>query len=193
MSVSAAGSVRSQLRQLAPWLVVSLAGWAVLLSMRRQGTLADSAPSWQRSVSTLREGEQTRYRQVRAAVLALEKRRSGAAWPEVEALAAEQVSPFDEAGVRWVKRQHGVYVNYLGTPRAPEQWRWLVLFIEPSPTAFKEPPAPNDEEHHTLGDGTALHVTVWTAPNEGPLPDQVLAFPVADGWVEVRSNSFTRR
>jgi len=179
--------VRSQLRQVAPWLVVSLFGWAVLFSMRREAHQeAVASPSWQRSVSSLSPTEQRRYRTMRAGILAVEKRRSGRAWPEVEALAAEGVTSFDDPTMRWVKRQQGVYVNYLGLPREVGAWRWLVLFIEPSAAAFKEPPAPEDDEHHTLADGTALHITVWTAPNEGPEPEELLAFPVTDGWYEVR-------
>ena len=84
------------------------------------------------------------------------------------------------------RRQHGIYVNYVGVPAAAQGTRWLVLFIEPAATAFeaKTPPPPVDEEHHTLPDGTALHVTVWTTANQGPEPTEVLAFPVSEGWVQ---------
>ena len=39
-------------------------------------------------------------------------------------------------------------------------------------------------QHHTLPDGTALHVTVWSMANQGPEPTEVLAFPVSEGWVQ---------
>jgi len=68
----------------------------------------------------------------------------------------------------WVQRRQGSSGNYLGPS---EGRRWLVLFIELDPRASPEKAPPEDSEHHTLSDGTALHVTVWTqslieTPNE---------------------------
>lgn len=150
-------------------------GWVVVLSMRRTPSENSSTSSWQRSYREMNEADQLRFRAIRVGLLQAEKVRGATGeWPQVL---------FDDAGAKWVMRRHGVYVNYLA---AEGPTRWLVLFIEPEPKRLNEklPPAPIDEEHHTLSDGTELHVTVWSMPNEGEVPTEVLAFPVADGWVQ---------
>ena len=144
-----------------------------------------SAPSWQKSYLELSPVDQARFLALRSNGLAEIEVIRGAAkqWPSVEVVS--KVSPFDDPELTWVQRQHGVYVNYVGLPSAPNATavRWLVVFIEPDPKA-NEPPAPIDDEHHTLSDGMGLHVTVWSQPNEGAVPTEVLAFPVSDGWVQ---------
>jgi hypothetical protein len=72
-------------------------------------------------------------------------------------------------------------VNYEGEG---EGLRWLVLFLEPDPRLVAEKAPPEDDEHHTLSDGTPLHVTVWTQPLTEAPSDQLTAFPAAEGWVE---------
>lgn len=187
-------SARRELRAVGPFLLGALLIWgAGLAAGRTRGGAAsvERAP-WQRSWLELPAPEQRRYQAVREGILEAENlRASTKQWPSVEALAAEGVPPFalDEptAPLTWVQRRLGVYVNYLGVPSSGAGQRWLVLFIEPAPVAFVTPgeaPPPVDEEHHTLPDGTSLHVTVWTQPNEGPAPAEVLAFPVTDGWTQ---------
>ena len=90
----------------------------------------------------------------------------------------------DDPRLTWTLRAQQLYVNYLGVPADPSQPRWLVLIIEPPPTGIRDPAPPEDEEHHTLLDGTALHVTIWSAPNQGPVPEVVLPFPAAEGWTQ---------
>jgi hypothetical protein len=153
-------------------------GWVVVLSMRRapgEGASSQPLASWQRSHREMSEADQRRFRSIRIGLLQAEKVRGATGqWPEVL---------FDDPQATWVKRRHGVYVNYLAASGAT---RWLVLFIEPEPKKLNEksPQAPIDDEHHTLCDGTELHVTVWSTPNEGELPAEVLAFPVTEGWVQ---------
>lgn len=188
MRAVASQSLRRELEQLAPWALATVLGWVVMVGVRQSNARLEShAPAWQRSYLELSQAEQRRYRQIREGVLEAENARSlTRQWPEPKALAAQGVPPFEAPDLVWSMRQHGVYVNYLGVPRSGGGLRWLVLFIEPEASAFdsKMPAAPVDEEHHTLPDGMALHVTVWSQPHEGTLPPEVLAFPVAEGWVQ---------
>ncbi|MBI4934263.1 MAG: hypothetical protein HY828_10320 [Actinobacteria bacterium] len=189
-------SLRRELRALGPWLLVVCVAWAGgVVAQRARGKAEGPAPApWQRSYLSLSVAEQRLFRLVREGILEAENARAREkAWPEPAALAEAGVPPFAPEGpgaapLAWARRQHGVYVTYVGLPPAgAPASRWLVLFIEPEPRALKAPgeaPAPVDEEHHTLPDGTALHVTVWTQANEGPLPEGVPAFPVAEGWTQ---------
>ena len=180
-------TLRGDLRELAPWLCTTLALWAAVVAVRHtRVAAAPQVPAWEHSFLELSQADQLRYRLVREGVLEAENRRSGSRdWPEPSVLAGEGVPPFDAPDLRWSRRQHGIYVNYLGVPLTGQGTRWLLLFIEPEPTAFEaKAPPPVDEEHHTLPDGTALHVTVWTTASQGPEPTEVLAFPVSEGWVQ---------
>jgi hypothetical protein len=183
-----------ELRALLPFLLAALGTWGAGLAVGRltaRDSAAELAP-WQRSYLELPAAGQRLYRLVREGILEAENVRSATKqWPSVEALAADGVPPFAADAVTeplaWVQRRQGVYVNYLGVPTGGAVERWLVLFIEPEPVAFATPgekPPPVDEEHHTLPDGTALHVTVWTQPGTGPAPTGVLAFPVTEGWTQ---------
>ena len=130
---------------------------------------------YQAPVGELPAAERERFAQIHTAIREAERARAGTRqWP----------ARFNAPGVSWVQRGQGLYVNYLAVPPEPARLRWLVLVIEPDPAALKEAPPPEDEEHHTLSDGTALHVTVWSAPNQGPVPEAVLPFPAAENWTQ---------
>lgn len=157
-------------RATVSWLGVALAVFgAAILSSRVDRR--EERPSWQRPVSELTSSQQRLHAELREHLRAAERERGkNKVWP-----APSGIFPSG-----WVLRQQGSYVNYLGEG---DGLRWLVLFIEPD---GRTPPedVPEDEEHHTLSDGTALHVTVWTQPSVEPPPDRVTAFPAAEGWVE---------
>lgn len=180
-----------ELRRAAPWFALALAVWAAgLLTARfRKTAVSESAAPWQRSYLELPVEEQRLYRAVREGIFEAENRRAETKeWPSAEALAADDIPPFAASAplprLRWTMRRQGIYVNYVGEGAAT---RWLVLFIEPEPSAFTTPgeqAPPVDEEHHTLPDGTALHITVWTQAATEPPPAGVLAFPVAEGWIQ---------
>lgn len=186
-------SLRVELRHAAPWLALALVTWGagVATAKLRAGSHAAERAPWQRSYLELSVDDQRLYRAIREGIFEAENRRAespGKQWPAVDALAGEGIPPFAHEpplpAMTWTMRRHGVYVNYVGEGA---QLRWLVLFIEPEPAAFTTPgeqAPPVDEEHHTLSDGTALHVTVWTQPVSEPAPAAVLAFPVAEGWVQ---------
>lgn len=182
-----------ELRVLAPFLLLSVAAWVGLGLAARFGQRpagVERAP-WQHSFLALPPDGQRLYRAVREGVFEIESRRGATgAWPEVSALAEDLVPPFAAdrllPALAWTRARDGLYVTYLGRPRDGAGLDWLVLFIEPEPKAFADgaATAPVDEEHHTLADGTALHVTVWTRPAGAPAPAQVVAFPLADGFVQ---------
>lgn len=162
-------AVNPERRSTLLWLLVAGAVWglAVGVSRWRREPERPPAPAWQRPVSELTEAQQAHYAQVRAAILEAERVRSAGAWPTTFLPGS-------------VFRQQRLTVNYVSEAAG---LRWLVLFLEPDPRSPPEKAAP-DDEHHTLADGTPLHVTVWTQPLSVPAPENVTAFPAAEGWVE---------
>ncbi|MDX2008571.1 MAG: hypothetical protein SFW67_00190 [Myxococcaceae bacterium] len=186
----------SGLKEVGPWLALALGVWAAGLAVQRlrgADALVEPLPSWQQSFRALPQVDQRTFRHLRESLYELERLRvTTGRWPEPALLRDEAVEPFreDEHAVprTWSLRQHGVYATYVGVPvtRAAGA-RFVVVYVEPTAQvlAAKEPPPPEDEEHHTLADGTALHVTVWTQDDaDEPVPDEVLAFPAAQGWVQ---------
>ena len=155
------------------WLLVAFVVFGVgTLVTRLQSKPAEPAPSWQKPVSELTAEQRRFYLELRGQLRSAERARDATkTWPAPAGI-------FPEG---WVHRRQGMYVNYLGEG---EGLRWLVLFIEPDPrVAFEKAPL-EDDEHHTLSDGTALHVTAWTQPLDEPATDRVTAFPAAEGWAE---------
>ncbi len=179
-----------------PWLALSLLVWGAGLTaqrLRATPTPDDALPSWQRSFRELGEADQRTYRHLRESLYELERHRAETGrWPEPATLRDAAVEPFHEdersPAREWTLRTHGVYATYVGVPRPPAgAARFVVVYVEPPPEvlAAGPPPPPDDEEHHTLADGTPVHVTVWTqADGPEPVPDEVLAFPAAQGWVQ---------
>ncbi len=169
----------SELQSSLKWLALAAVVWAVAAGVQRwrRDTTAPAPvlPSWQQPVSALTAEQQAAWRRVRDEVTAVERVRSETgAWPE----------PGDAFFTGWTRRQQRLAINYVGDAAG---LRWLVLFLEPEPPrpgVAPEPPAPEDEEHHTLADGTALHVTVWTQALTEPPPELVLAFPANEGWTQ---------
>lgn len=150
------------------WLAVALLvfGGFALFSKFRAPPPAP-VPSWQRRVSELSAPQQRFHARLLEELRAAEKQRGASQqWPLLPG---------------WTLRRQGSWVNYV---QEAEGLRWLILFIEPDPRAAGEKPPPDDAEHHTLSDGTAIHVTVWTQPLNEPKSELVTAFPAAEGWVE---------
>ncbi|MCC6338053.1 MAG: hypothetical protein IT380_29175 [Myxococcales bacterium] len=187
-------SLRREVRHAAPFLALALLVWVAGVGAARWRGAAPGAAlaGWQKSYLELPEAQQRLYRAIREGIYDAENVRAETkVWPEAARLADEGVPPFAPDGLSpsltWRTARQGPYVNYLGEG---DGQRWLILFIEPDPKALKTPgeaAPPVDEEHHTLPDGTALHVTVWTQSSTEPPPRGVLAFPVAEGWTQVLS------
>ena len=181
---------RRAVREVAPWLSLALVAWAVGLVVQRSRPVqpAVELAGWQRSFRELPDFEQRTFRHLRESLPELERLRVETGhWPTPEAMRDERVEPFREDELttprRWALRQYGVYATYVGVPvDDPNAQRWVVLLIEPS---TNEPAPPEDEEHHTRADGVPVHVTVWSQPNDAePVPDEVLAFPAAQGFLQ---------
>jgi hypothetical protein len=134
---------------------------------------------YQTLASTLPESDQRQFTALRDQLLAAEVQRARTArWPEVATLSL----PGD--GYTWTRFDRGVVVNYFGRPRDASQPAWLLEIQEPEPGTAADP-APNDEEHHRLPDGTTLHVYAWTHRFGGQVPEAFVPAPQNTGWVEV--------
>jgi hypothetical protein len=136
---------------------------------------------YQALASSLPEADQQQFRAVRESLTAAESIRARTKrWPEVMAFT------LPGPGYRWTRLERGVVINYLGTPDDAAQPAWLLEIQEPEPGMAPDP-APNDEEHHRLPDGTTLHVYVWTHRLGGQVASDFVAQPQNTGWVEVFS------
>jgi hypothetical protein len=63
---------------------------------------------------------------------------------------------------------------------------WLLLVQEPDRGAPPDPSA-EDEEHHRLGDGAMLHVSIWVHPDGAELPQRFVSLPQVEGWTQLRA------
>ena len=62
---------------------------------------------------------------------------------------------------------------------------WLLVILEPEAGAPPDP-APNDETHHRLPDGTTLHVSIWTMPEQSSRSGfAALRLPQNEGWTQL--------
>jgi hypothetical protein len=140
--------------------------------------------------------DQRIIRSLREAMIEAENARSQTkVWPEVAALSQQGIPPFapdpiDGKAYAWTRSQAGLYVNYRGSPQAEGRPELLLLFVEPDPAAARMPgdrPPPVDEQHHTLADGTALHVSLWLRRAKPARDDRVVSFPAGSGWTQILS------
>ena len=156
----------------------------VYLALNAAGGGSDSSKGllpYQTLASALPEPDRQQFLALRQAVLTAESERAKTSrWPEVSSLG------LPGAEYRWTRFERGVVTNYLGQPRDPSQPAWLLEIQEPEPGTAADP-APNDEEHHRLPDGTTLHVYVWTHRYGGQVRTDFVPQPQNSGWVEVFS------
>jgi hypothetical protein len=59
-----------------------------------------------------------------------------------------------------------------------------MVLQEPEPNMPPDP-APLDDEHHKLPDGTTMHVYVWMHQYGGRVTPGFIAQPQAQGWTQV--------
>jgi hypothetical protein len=136
---------------------------------------------YQTLAATLPESDHQQFRGIREQLLAAEAHRARTfGWPEPSALS------LPGSGYTWTRLERGVITNYLGRPREASQPAWLLEIQEPEPGMAPDP-APNDEQHHRLPDGTTLHVFVWMHRFGGDVPAEFVPQPQTTGWVEVFS------
>jgi hypothetical protein len=133
-------------------------------------------------------GEQRVFRELQEGLLEAERMRAETGrWPDVAALEAEGIPPFAsdptrKVGYKWTSVRQDWATNYLGVPSDPSQPAWVLVILEPEPGAPADP-APNDETHHRLPDGTTLHVSIWNMPEEKRRSGfAALRLPQNDGW-----------
>jgi hypothetical protein len=113
--------------------------------------------------------EQRIFRELQEGLLEAERLRANTGqWPDVAQLAADGIPPFSrdptqKVGYTWTSVRQDWAVNYLGVPSDQAAPAWVLVILEPEPGAPADP-APNDETHHRLPDGTTLHVSIWNIP-----------------------------
>jgi hypothetical protein len=132
--------------------------------------------------------EQRIFRELQEGLLESERIRAQTGhWPDVKTLAAEGIPPFasdptQKTNYTWTSVRQDWATNYLGVPSDPSQPAWLLVILEPEPGAPADP-APNDETHHRLPDGTTLHVSIWNMPEEKRRSGfAALRLPQNEGW-----------
>ena len=131
--------------------------------------------------AALPESDQQQFRALREGLLVAEAARARTSrWPDVRTLA------LPGSDYTWTHVERGVVIDYLGRPAVPAKPAWLLEIQEPEPGTAPDP-APNDEEHHRLPDGTTLHVYVWTHRLGGQLASGFVPQPQNTGWLEVFS------
>jgi hypothetical protein len=143
---------------------------------------------YQKLIRDASPGEQRVFRELREGLLEAERIRAETGrWPDVAALEAEGIPPFardptQKIAYKWTSVRQDWATNYLGVPSDPSQPAWVLVILEPEPGAPADP-APNDETHHRLPDGTTLHVSIWNMP-EGKRRSgfAALRLPQNDGW-----------
>ena len=90
--------------------------------------------------------------------------------------------PTQKIDYKWTSVRQDWATNYLGVPSDPSQPAWVLVILEPEPGAPADP-APNDETHHRLPDGTTLHVSIWNMPEEKRRSGfAALRLPQNEGW-----------
>jgi uncharacterized protein DUF6162 len=133
-------------------------------------------------------GEQRVYRELQEGLLEAERIRAATGqWPDVTTLEGEGIPPFApdptrKIAYKWTSVRQDWATNYLGVPSDPSQPAWVLVILEPEPGAPPDP-APNDETHHRLPDGTTLHVSIWNIPEAKRRSGfAALRLPQNDGW-----------
>jgi hypothetical protein len=146
-----------------------------------QKLVADSAPVEQRTFRELQEG-----------LLEAERiRATTGRWPDAAALATDGIPPFAPDPTRkgpsykWTSVRQDWATNYVGVPSDSSALAWTLVILEPAPGEPPDP-APNDETHHRLLDGTTLHVTIWTIPEQSRRSGfAALRLPQNEGWTQL--------
>jgi hypothetical protein len=108
-------------------------------------------------------------------------------WPDPRALAGQGIPPFAgpaAQSLQWEQFQQGKTVDYFAVPKDAASPAWLLIVQEPEPNMPPDP-APLDDEHHRLPDGTTLHIYVWMHRIGGRVPARYVPQPQSEGWTEL--------
>jgi hypothetical protein len=146
---------------------------------------------FQALVRDLPSDDQRMFRELQEGLLEAERMRAGSGrWPDAAALGAQGIPPFAadptrKGDYRWSTPAQGVTVNYLGIPAVSSASSWLLVILEPEAGAPPDP-APNDETHHRLPDGTTLHVSIWRVAESARRSGfSAVAQPQYEGWTQL--------
>jgi hypothetical protein len=146
---------------------------------------------YQRLIRDASAPEQRIFRELQEGLLEAEAIRAATGhWPDVSTLSDEGVPPFapdptQKTSYKWTSVRQDWVTNYLGVPSDPSAPAWVLVILEPEPGAPPDP-APNDETHHRLPDGTTLHVSVWNlAETKRRSGLAALRLPQNEGWTNL--------
>ena len=146
---------------------------------------------YQRLIRDATPSEQRVYRELQEGLLEAERIRAQTGrWPDVATLEGEGIPPFaldptQKVDYKWTSVRQDWATNYLGVPADPSHPAWALVILEPEPGAPADP-APNDETHHRLPDGTTLHVSIWNMPEAKRRSGfAALRLPQNDGWTNL--------
>jgi hypothetical protein len=136
--------------------------------------------------------DQRTFRELQEGLLEAERVRSTtSSWPDAGTLARDGIPPFavdptrKDVSYRWSTLVQGTTINYLGVPNTPAASAWLLVVLEPEAGAPPDP-APNDETHHRLQDGTTLHVSIWEVPERLRKSGfSAVPLPQNEGWTQL--------
>jgi uncharacterized protein DUF6162 len=156
----------------------------------RSASIVDLLP-YQKLISEASPTEQRTFRELQEGLLEAERiRATSGRWPDAAALATEGIPPFAIDPTRkgppykWTSVRQDWATNYLGVPSDPSAPAWVLVVLEPAPGEPRDP-APNDETHHRLPDGTTLHVTIWSIPETDRRSGfAALRLPQNEGWTQ---------
>jgi hypothetical protein len=187
-------SARAELaRVVRASMVIVVASWMFLATDSakfRDGGANHNLLPFQVLVQNRPSGDQRMFRELQEGLLEAETRRTTTgSWPSVAELAGDGVPPFafdptaKGAQYDWTLVLSGTFVNYLGIPRQPNAPAWLLLVLEPDPTAPPDP-AREDEEHHKLTTGVMLHISTWTRA-DGRVANRIVRAPQSEGWTQL--------
>ena len=143
---------------------------------------------YQKLIRDATPAEQRMFRELQEGLLEAERIRAETGrWPDVAALEAEGIPPFardptQPVEYKWTSVRQDWATNYLGVPSRTSEPAWVLVVLEPEPGAPADP-APNDETHHRLPDGTTLHVSIWNIAEEKRRSGfAALRLPQNEGW-----------
>ena len=189
--VRSPGRTASSRRERASVLALAgliVGGLGFYLALRVSGNSRDSQKNllpYQVLARSLPDSEQQIFSALRRGLLDAEAERSRLSrWPEPSLLAGRSVAPFADSAFQWQQFQAGKTVNYLGLPVDPSASAWLLVVQEPEPNMPPDP-APLDDEHHRLPDGTTMHIYVWMHRYGGRVTPAFIAQPQGEGWTQV--------
>lgn len=173
------GRERAGVLGIAALVVVAVAVYLALKSSALETPGAGSLLPYQELVATLVSADQTMFADLTKEMLDVEAlRATGGQWPDAGKL--KSLPSFT-----WTASREGYYLNYLATPAEDvSAAAWLLVIQEPDPQAPADP-APNDETHHRLPDGTVLHVSIWTHRFGGQIDRKFVRQPERSGWTQV--------